>query len=77
MEQLSQVVAFLTKNKYFYVTSNPYLPQQTRSQIRYSKVWFGIIGPKFIESNLNGMSYVNLLSEVMEEKPLEVVRNMK
>lgn len=74
---------FNRKNKHFYAVANPHLFQETKPQIRYSiNLWCGIIGnhiigPKFIERNLNGVTYVNLLTEALEEMPLAALRNIE
>lgn len=48
----------------------------TQNCLRYSfNVWYAIIGNKV--GNLNGMFYVNLLTEVLDEMSLEVRNNIK
>lgn len=74
---------FNKKNKHFYSTVNPHLTHQVRPQVRFSvNLWCGIIGkiivgPKFIEGNLNSENYMNLLDEVFDETPLLVRRKIK
>jgi len=74
---------FNRKNKHFYAQNNPHLVEETKPQNRFSlNMWCGIIGnrligPKIIDGNLNGERYVNLLTEVMDEIPLETLRSIR
>lgn len=73
---------FNRKNKHFYATDNPHLIQEVRPQIRFSiNLWCGIlnnkiIGPIFIDGNLNQHNYLQLLEDMLDNLPLGDRRNI-
>lgn len=74
---------FNPRNKHYYAQINPHLIHEVRPQRRFSiNLWCGIIGEKvigpfFLEENLNAERYLALLEEVFDNIPLSVLRTMK
>lgn len=78
---------FNRRNKHFYATENPHLLQETRPQVRFHlNVWCGllddrVLGPFFIDGNLNSQKYLELLQGPLEEAldnlPLNYVMNLE
>lgn len=73
-------------NNHCWADENPQEISQRRHQVRFSlNVWIGIvgdnlIGPMFLPNRLNGVSYLNFLTqdlpELLEELPLYLRNNM-
>lgn len=78
---------FNRKNKHYWATENPHLVQEIRPQLRFKiNLWCGlvadrVIGPVFLENNLDSVRYLDLLQHDMEdlldEVPLEVYRKIQ
>lgn len=74
---------FNPRNKHLYATSNPHLIREVRPQFRFTQnVWCGlinnqIIGPIFLDGNLNQFRYLHLLEEVLDEMPLQTRQNLQ
>lgn len=77
---------FNIHNEHFYARENPHVTVEHYHQQRFSvNVWAGIIGdhilgPIFINGNLNGENFLNLLntqiSDLLDDLPLGVINNM-
>ncbi|XP_063384877.1 uncharacterized protein LOC134670986 [Cydia fagiglandana] len=73
-------------NEHFWAFNNPHCIRESCHQVRFSvNVWAGIIndsiiGPYFIEGNLNGLNYLEMLREVipnlMEDVPIAYLRDI-
>lgn len=72
---------FNRRNKHFYATNNPHLIQEVRPQVRFSlNLWCGLIdnkllGPYFIQGNLNAQKYVDILEDMIDNLPLQFRQN--
>ncbi|EZA51141.1 hypothetical protein X777_10433 [Ooceraea biroi] len=73
-------------NSHYWVTENPHWMQQAHTQVRWSvNVWAGIlgdniIGPYFIDGNVNGNEYRRFLNNelvaLLDNVPLKLRMNM-
>lgn len=78
---------FNRKNKHYWATGNPHLVQEIRPQVRFKiNIWCGlvadrVIGPVFLENNLNSVRYLHLLQHdlesLLDEVPLAVINKIK
>lgn len=72
---------FNRRNKHFYATENPYLINEVRHQYRFSlNIWCGLwnnklLGPYFIDGNLTGAKYVEIIEEMLDDLPILYRRN--
>lgn len=82
----TRVGLFNIHNEHYWALNNPYAIRENSHQIRFSvNVWAGIInecliGPIFIEGNLTGRSYLEMLqtviSDLLDEVPLAYLHNL-
>lgn len=73
---------FNSHNFHFWADENPKAVREIGHQRRFSvNVWLGIlnlrvVGPIFLPNRLNGIEYVNVLEEVLDNIPLNLRPNM-
>lgn len=82
----TRVGLFNQRNEHFWAFNNPHVISECRHQVRFSiNVWAGIIndtiiGPYFVEGNLTGGTYLNMLQsvipELIEDIPVEYLNNL-
>lgn len=73
---------FNTHNFHYWAEENPYAFREFGHQRRFNvNVWLGIVnyrivGPIFLPNRLNGAAYLNVMEEVLENLPLNILQNM-